>query len=48
LVTQKFIHNIDINFRVCEAKFVNKPLKEFIKEKKDKKHNRLGMIKFKK
>jgi transposase len=48
LITQKFLHNIEIDFKVCEAKFVNKPLKEFIKEKKGKKHNRLGMIKFKK
>ncbi|MFX0178388.1 MAG: transposase [Candidatus Hodarchaeota archaeon] len=46
LITQKFIHNIDINFKVCEASFVNKPLKKFIK--KDKRKNNFGNIKFKK
>ena len=48
LVTQKFIHKIEINFKTCEESFVNKPLKDYIKPKREdkRKNNRLGMIKF--
>ena len=50
LVTQKFLNKIQIDFKKCEASFVNKPLKKYIEpEKEDKrKYNSLGKIKFKK
>jgi transposase len=44
LITQKFMNNVKIDFKVCEASLVNKPLKKFTKE--DKRKNNSGKIKF--
>ena len=44
---RNFENNIIINFKKCEASFVNKPLPQYIEEKKkedQRKYNKLGKI----
>lgn len=51
LITQIFLNKIKIDFKKCEASFVNKPLKKYTEKKKKedkRKYNNLGRIKFKK